>query len=106
LPFMATEQILMAGVQIGADRQDLHERLRRHSLAAAENVKLHGRENDLIERLKSDPAFSRVNLSMALEPANFTGRSAAQVAAFVERIVRPVREKYRPHLAGQADLRV
>ena len=57
LPFMATEEILMAGVQAGGDRQDLHEKIRQHSLAAAEQVKLHGQPNDLIDRLKRDPAF-------------------------------------------------
>src|SRR5204863_1451475 len=55
LPFMATEEILMAGVRGGGDRQALHESIRKHSLAAAEQVKAHGRSNDLIERLKSDP---------------------------------------------------
>src|SRR5205814_8022181 len=68
LPFMATEEILMAGVRAGGDRQDLHERIRRHSLAAAEEVKQHGRPNDLIERLRTDPAFAAVDLRHVLDP--------------------------------------
>src|SRR5205814_7039667 len=60
LPFMATEEILMAGVAAGGDRQDLHQRIRDHSQAASEQVKVHGRPNDLIERLATDNAFARV----------------------------------------------
>src|SRR5947208_13098053 len=56
LPFMATEEILMAAVRAGGDRQELHERIRRHSLAAAAAVKLHGQKNDLLDRLAKDPA--------------------------------------------------
>src|SRR3954453_3901231 len=61
LPFMATEEILMAAVRSGGDRQALHERLRQHALAAAEQVKMHGKPNDLIDRLRSDPAFGKVD---------------------------------------------
>ena len=62
LPFMATENILMAGVAAGGDRQELHERIRRHSLAAAAVVKNEGGKNDLMARLAADPAFARVDL--------------------------------------------
>jgi adenylosuccinate lyase len=74
LPFMATEEILMAGVQAGGDRQELHEVIRTHSQAAAEQVKREGRPNDLIERLQSDTAFRSVNLSGTLDAARFVGR--------------------------------
>src|SRR4051812_18115769 len=63
LPFMATEEILMAGVAAGGDRQDLHERIRRHSQAAAQAVKMEGRPNDLIERLRPDKAFANIDLA-------------------------------------------
>ncbi|MGD0899525.1 MAG: adenylosuccinate lyase, partial [Thermoguttaceae bacterium] len=69
LPFMATENILMAGVAAGGDRQDLHERIRRHSQAAAAVVKEQGRPNDLIERLAADPAFAKVDLGAVWAPA-------------------------------------
>src|SRR5689334_21246242 len=78
LPFMATEEILMAAVRAGGDSQELHERLRRHSLAAAEAVKLHGQPNDLLERLAGDPAFAAVDLSQVLDPAKFVGRAPEQ----------------------------
>ncbi len=106
LPFIATEQILMAGVQAGGDRQDLHERIRRHSLAAAQAVKQHGQDNDLLDRLKSDPAFARIELSQILDPARFAGRSAWQVAAFIESVVGPIRKQYRTCLSASSELRV
>ena len=59
----------------GGDRQDLHERIRRHSLAAAEQVKQHGRPNDLIDRLRSDPAFAEVDLATVLDPRRYVGRA-------------------------------
>src|SRR5690606_19161878 len=79
LPFMATEEILMAGVRAGGDRQALHESIRRHSLAAAEQVKMHGKANDLLERLSGDSAFASVDLAGLLEPRQFIGRAAEQV---------------------------
>ena len=77
LPFMATENILMAAVAAGGDRQDLHERIRRHSLAAAAVVKDEGGRNDLIDRILADPAFARVDLTHVLDPAQFVGLRAA-----------------------------
>ena len=68
LPFMATEQILMQGVHAGGDRQDLHERIRIHSLAAAKEVKEQGRENDLMQRLATDPAFPKFDLEASIDP--------------------------------------
>src|SRR5882724_7333486 len=83
LPFMATEEILMAGVRAGGDRQQLHEAIRTHSLAAARQVKEHGRENDLIQRLKTDASFAKVNLAEAMEASRFIGRAPQQVDAFI-----------------------
>ncbi len=94
LPFMITENLLMAAVKVGGDRQDLHERIRRHSLAAAREVKEHGRPNDLIHRLKADPAFSVVNFNAALEPERYVGCAVEQVSEFVEQTVQPIRQRY------------
>jgi adenylosuccinate lyase len=106
LPFMATEDVLMAAVRAGGDRQDLHERIRQHSLAAAEQVKQHGRSNDLIERLKRDAAFAAVNLDDVLDPRKYVGRAPQQVEAFVRDIVEPIRRRYAAALGQSASLRV
>ena len=106
LPFMATEEILMAGVRAGGDRQDLHERLRRHSLAAAEQVKQHGRPNDLIERLRGDAAFAKVNLDEVLDPRRHIGRAPQQVEAFVGDVIEPIRQRYAGEIGRAAELKV
>ncbi len=106
LPFMATEEILMAGVTSGGDRQALHEAVRTHSMAAAANVKQEGGDNDLIARLRGDPMFANVDLDASLDPARFTGRAAVQTERFVKQIVEPIRERYRTALAASADLKV
>jgi adenylosuccinate lyase len=94
LPFMATENILMAAVAAGGDRQDLHERLRVHSQAAAAEVKQHGRPNDLLERLAADTAFAGVDLKDAVIARSLTGRSAEQVDEFLAEVVKPIRVRY------------
>ena len=106
LPFMATENILMAGVLAGGDRQDLHERIRQHSLAAAEQVKVFGRPNDLIDRLKNDEAFDNVDVDALLEPSQFVGRSPQQVDEFIADCVEPVRAKYKDKLGESSELKV
>jgi adenylosuccinate lyase len=85
LPFMATETILMQAVRRGGDRQDLHERIRRHSIAAAEGVKERGEANDLVERIAGDATFgmTRADIDRTLDPARFTGRAAEQVDNFL-----------------------
>ena len=103
LPFMATEEILMAGVRAGGDRQDLHERIRVHSVAAAREVKEQGRPNDLMDRLKSDPAFAKVDLTGALDARRFVGRAPEQVEGFLREVVGPVRERYAGALGGKRD---
>jgi adenylosuccinate lyase len=100
LPFMATEDLLMAAVQAGGDRQDVHERIRVHALAAAQRLKQGDTTNDLIERLRHDPALPALDYSGLLEPGRYTGRAAAQVAEFHEREVEPIRGRY-PDLLGQ-----
>jgi adenylosuccinate lyase len=103
LPFMATEEILMAGVQAGGDRQELHEVIRTHSQAAAEQVKREGRPNDLIERLQADAAFHSVNLTGTLDAARFVGRAPEQVDALIAEYVEPMRTKHRDLLTGAAE---
>ena len=107
LPFMATEEILMAGVRAGGDRQLLHERIRIHSQEAARRVKDEGEPNDLIERLKSDPAFAGVDFHGALDARQFVGRAPQQVDAFIRDVVEPIRAKYAADLErGTEDVRV
>ncbi|HTQ39641.1 MAG TPA: adenylosuccinate lyase [Pirellulales bacterium] len=102
LPFMATENILMAAVAAGGDRQDLHERIRRHSQAAAQVVKEQGGDNDLIGRLTADKAFAKVDFSETLDPNRFVGRAPQQVDEFLSEIVEPIRRKYQDQLQQTA----
>jgi adenylosuccinate lyase len=106
LPFMATEDILMAGVKAGGDRQQLHELIRVHSHEAAAQVKIEGKPNDLIERLKKDSAFDAIDLDAILEPALYMGRCAEQVDEFIEQVVEPIRKKSAHSLKRKAELKV
>ena len=108
LPFMATENIMMNAVKKGGDRQQLHERLREHSLAAARMVKEEGLENDLIDRICADPEFglSREEIESFMQPEFFTGRSASQVEEFVAQVVKPVLETNKEILGERAQLSV
>ncbi len=106
LPFMASENIMMAAVQAGGDRQHLHEVIRQHSQAAGQVVKQQGKPNDLLERLAADPAFKGVNLKAALKPEQFVGRAPQQVDEFVSDIVQPIRNKYASVLNQTADVNV
>jgi adenylosuccinate lyase len=103
LPFMATEEILMAAVQAGGDRQELHELIRQHSIAAAAEVKEHGRPNDLIERLQTESAFADVDLSRTLEPHRYIGRAPQQVDAFITEVVNPIRARHGADLSSGSD---
>ncbi|MCX7425811.1 MAG: adenylosuccinate lyase [Planctomycetia bacterium] len=106
LPFMATENILMDAVAAGGDRQDLHERIRRHSQAAAAVVKQQGGRNDLIERLAADKAFSNVDLKAALDPAKFIGRAPEQVDEFLAEVIAPILRRYPDALGGKTEVKV
>jgi adenylosuccinate lyase len=108
LPFMATEEILMAAVRAGGDRQTLHEALRRHSQEAAQQVKVLGRPNDLLERLAGDPLFAAVRERLAhlLDPAAFVGRAPQQVAQFLDRQVDPALAAYADRPVASRGLRV
>ncbi len=106
IPFMATENILMAAVAAGGDRQDLHERIRRHSQAAAAMVKQEGAPNDLLDRLAADPAFAKVDLDAALDPQKFIGRAPEQVDEFLAEVIEPIVAKYPPARSSGAEVRV
>jgi adenylosuccinate lyase len=106
LPFMATENILMAAVKAGGDRQALHESIRRHSQTAARRVKAEGETNDLLARLKADPAFAKVDIDAELEPARFIGRAPEQVDEFLAGAVRPVLDAGRDLIGTEAAIDV
>ena len=106
LPFMATENIMMAGVQAGGNRQELHELIRVYSHEAAAQVKQHGKENDLLDRLKADPAFSKIDFKKVMNPTAYIGRSPEQVNEFITEVISPVRRKYRKALNKEVELKV
>ena len=106
LPFMASENLMMAAVQRGGDRQELHEIIRGHSQAAAQQVKSQGKPNDLLDRLRDEPAFAGVDLDAALDPAGFVGRAPQQVDAFLEEVVQPIRHRYAGRLGAGGELKV
>lgn len=97
LPFMATENVIMECVKAGGDRQELHERIRVLSMEAGRNVKELGKENSLIELIKSDEAFAAVKdrLEDMLDPKEFTGRAASQVTEYIENEVEPILIKHK-----------
>lgn len=108
LPFMATENIMMTAVKKGGDRQELHEKLRSHSIAAARVVKEDGGENDLIDRISADPAFNltRDEIEKILVPINFVGRSVSQVDEFIDEYITPIRKANKTVLGENAELSV
>jgi adenylosuccinate lyase len=106
LPFMATENILMAAVKAGGNRQKLHEKIRVHSQAAAGQVKKFGKANDLIGRLKTDAAFSKVDFKKVLNPNAYIGRAPQQVDEFIKTTVTPVLKKYHGKLHKKTELKV
>ena len=95
LPFMATENIMMEAVKRGGDRQELHERIRVHSMEAAKQVKVEGKNNDLINRIAADKMFGldMEELKAVLSPINYVGRSPQQVEEFIDEHMKPVLEK-------------
>jgi adenylosuccinate lyase len=103
---MATENLLMAAVKQGGDRQEIHEVIRKHSQAAAYRVKSEGAENDLLERLRHEPAFRGVDLRAVMDPSRYVGRAPEQVDAFLGRVVEPVRKRYAGELGYKPELKV
>ena len=108
LPFMSTEYIIMECVKNGGDRQELHERIRVHSMEAGRMVKVEGKENDLIERILNDKGFNldKERLLEILAPKNFIGFAPEQTEEFVNIEIKPILEKYRDRLGMDAALRV
>ena len=102
LPFMATENLLMEAVKHGGDRQELHEVIREHSMAASRRVKEEGLDNDLIDRLRNDPAFAAIkdDFDTIINPAAFIGRAPQQVEAFLDEVVRPLLKERAADVAG------
>jgi adenylosuccinate lyase len=95
LPFMATENILMEAVKKGGDRQQLHERIRLHSMEAVRGIKMDGKENDLLARIASDPAFhlTQADLDTLFNTSDFVGRAPEQVSEFIGLHIDPLLEK-------------
>lgn len=108
LPFMATENIMMEAVKRGGDRQELHEKIRVHSLAAARQVKEFGEKNDLIERILADESFglSKEEILSIIDPSKFTGRSSGQVVDFIEEYINPILEAYKNELGEEVEINV
>ncbi len=108
LPFMSTEYIIMECVKNGGDRQELHERIRVHSMEAGKNVKVEGKDNDLIERIINDKYFNldKERLLEILDPKNFIGFAPEQTEEFINIEVKPILEKYSNRLGMKATLKV
>ena len=108
MPFMATEEILMAAVKAGGDRQALHERIRKHSMAATRRVRAEGKPNDLLKRIAADPAFARIkrHLPRILDPSKFVGRAPQQVDEFLAEIIAPILRRHKSLLGVKAELTV
>lgn len=108
LPFMATENIMMEAVKHGGDRQELHERIRVHSMAAGKIVKQDGGENDLLQRIADDPAFGVTldQLKAVMKPELYVGRAPQQTEEFVEIFIKPVTEKYKDELGMNVEIKV
>lgn len=108
LPFMATENIMMDAVKRGGNRQELHERIRVHSMEAGKQVKVEGKENDLLERIAGDEMFGVTldELKTLLDPSRYVGRSPEQVTEFITECVNPVLEKYKDDLGVKVEINV
>jgi len=108
LPFMATENILMACVKKGGDRQVLHEVIRQHSQDAAAVVKEEGGENDLLDRLAADPAMgmSREEIEATLDMRDYVGRAPKQVDEFIADFINPILDRNRDSMGTASDVRV
>tara|TARA_B100001115_G_C15542351_1_gene257888 strand:- start:22 stop:573 length:552 start_codon:yes stop_codon:yes gene_type:complete len=105
LPFMMTEDLLMAAVQAGGDRQELHEAIRSHSMEAAGSVK-QGGPNDLLDRLRTDEQFAGLDLETLADPGLFVGRAPQQVDHFIREVVDPIATRWSAAATNQVELRV
>ena len=105
---MATENIMMDAVKAGGDRQELHELIRQHSMAAGKVVKEEGKPNDLIDRIANDPKFgmTKEDILKIMEPKNFVGRSIQQTEEFFAEYIDPILEKEKDALGLHAQINV
>ena len=96
LPFMITENILMEAVNAGGDRQELHEKIRRHAMEASRVLKEEGNKNDLLERIERDPSFSMIKsrLKEISDPIGLVGRAPQQVEEFISQVTEPLLKRY------------
>ena len=108
LPFMATENIMMDAVKAGGDRQELHERIRELSMEAGRNVKVEGKDNNLLELIAADPSFnlSLEELKKTMDPMRYVGRAPEQVEEFLNEVIRPILEENRDCLGMKAEINV
>ncbi|GIM27780.1 adenylosuccinate lyase [Clostridium polyendosporum] len=108
LPFMATENIMMESVKRGGDRQELHEKIRVHSMAAAQRVKGEGLNNDLIERIINDDSFklTEEEILSIIDAKKFVGRAPNQVVEFIDDFVNPILEANKEMLGVKAEINV
>lgn len=108
LPFMATENIMMEAVKRGQDRQELHEKIRVHSMAAAQRVKGEGLDNDLIERIISDNSFglTKEEILSIIDAKKFVGRAPSQVVEFIDEYVNPIIESNEKSLKIKSEITV
>lgn len=108
LPFMATENIMMDAVKAGADRQEMHEKIRRLSMEAGRRVKEEGQENNLLDLIAADPAFpqTREELEQSMEPSRYVGCAPRQVEKYLEEEVKPVLDAHRDALGLTAEISV
>lgn len=108
LPFMATEIILMDAVEAGGDRQELHEKIRVHSMAAGKRVKEEGAANDLIDRIAADPAFpqSKEDIMKLMKPENFVGCAKEQTEDYLSEVIEPLLDKNKELIGMTADINV
>lgn len=108
LPFMATEYIIMEEVKAGGDRQEIHEVIRVHSMEASKQVKMEGKENDLIERILNDDSlkFDKSKLKEVLDPKNFIGFAPIQTEEFIKNEVQPIIDQNKDLIGLEADLKV
>ena len=108
LPFMATENIMMDAVKAGGDRQELHERIRELSMEAGKNVKVEGKDNNLLELIAADPAFNLTleDLQKSMDPSRYTGRAKEQTEAFIANVVQPVLDAHKDLLGVKVEINV
>ena len=108
LPFMATENIMMDAVKAGGDRQELHERIRELSMEAGKNVKVEGKDNNLLELIAADPAFNLTleDLQKSMDPSRYTGRAKEQTEAFIANVVQPVLDAHKDMLGVKVEINV